>query len=291
MFPNISLQKGIITSFFQGWDTADPQWEKLATKVPSTARSETYAFLGSLPRMRKQRGERVPQKLKDYGYTLVNEEFEASIEVQRADLKDDQTGKFGPLAQSIGQSARLFPDENIFGTLLPGGFASLCYDGQFFFDTDHPIGDTGNVQVNKLTSALASASYNAAKTLLRRMTDDFGTPINQAPTLLLIIPPELESTANAILNAQTLANGASNPDYHTADILVSPWLVDVDNWYLVDTSGILLPFIVQEREFIPIEALEDNSESSWWRKTWYYGTYWRGNFGYGLYQKIVGSLV
>jgi phage major head subunit gpT-like protein len=289
MFPNVSLQKGILTSFFTGWDQANPQWDRVATKVPSTARQETYAFLGSLPRMRKQRGERIPQKLKDYGYTLVNEEFEASIEVQRADLKDDQTGKFAPLAQSIGQSARMYPDEQIFGNLLPAGFASLCYDGQYFFDTDHPIGDTGLIQSNTLSGALTSANYQTARSMLRRMQDDFGTPINQNASLLLVIPPELEATANNILKAEYLASGATNTDYNTADVLVSPWLTSATHWYLFDTSGIILPFIVQEREFIPIEALEDNSESSWWRKTWYYGTYWRGNFGYGLYQKVVGS--
>lgn len=291
MNPTYALKKGLLTSFFAGWDTATPQWSKIATKVPSTARSEDYAWFGSLPRMRKMRGERVPQKLKDYGYTIVNEEYEDSIEVKRADIKDDQTGKFGPLARSIGEAVKMFPDELIFGTLLPNGFTNLAYDGQFFFDVDHPIGDTGSVQSNKLTAALSATTYNQARGMLRRMTDDFGTPINQNPTLLLVIPPELEGTAKQILKAETLANGATNVDFNTADYLVSPWLTDTDNWYLFDTSGVILPFVVQEREFIPFESLEDDSESSWWRKVHYYGTYWRGNAGYGLYQKAVGSLV
>lgn len=291
MDPQFILQKGILTSFFEGWDQAQPTWDKIATKVPSTARQETYAWLGSVPRMRKMRGERIPQKLKDYGYTIINEEYEASIEVKRADLKDDQTGKFGPLAQNIGQSARMYPDELIYGNLLPNGFTNLCYDGAFFFDTVHPIGDTGTVQSNKLTSsALASATYNNAKFLLRRMKDDFGTPINQNPDLLLVIPPELETTARQLLTLEYLASGASNPDYNTAKYLVSPWLTSATSWYLFDVSGILKPFVLQEREFIPMESLADDSESSWWRKVQYFGTYWRGNAGYGLYQKAVGSL-
>jgi len=81
MFPNVSLQKGIISAYFQGWDQAETQWI-ISPQIPSTARQEPTAFLGSLPRMRKQRGERIPPKAERLRLYVVNEEFEASIEVQ-----------------------------------------------------------------------------------------------------------------------------------------------------------------------------------------------------------------
>ena len=40
----------------------------------------------------------------------------------------------------MGQTTRRHPEEMIFG-LLASGFATNCYDGQFFFDTDHPVTD------------------------------------------------------------------------------------------------------------------------------------------------------
>lgn len=285
------LKKGLLTQFFDGWDSAPTQWEKVATKVTSTAREETYGWLGSIPRLREFRGERVPQKLLDYEYTLKNKEFEASIEVRDADIKDDQTGKYGPLVRSIGESARMFPDELIFQTLLPGGFTSLAYDGQFFFDTDHPVGNLGTTQSNKGTAALDATSFQAGRLALMRMQDDYGRPINTNPKLLLVIPPDLLATAEGIIEAEYLASGATNVNYKKADILVVPWLTDTNNWYLLNTNGTVLPFIVQQREFIPFEALEQGSESNWWRKVNYYGTYWRGNAGYGLYQKAYGALV
>lgn len=286
------LAKGLLTNFFEGYNSVETHWQEVATKVPSTARSENYAWIGSIPRLRRMKGERVPKKLLEHTYTITNEEFEASIEVNHADIKDDQTGQYGIQAKSIGESAKAFPDELVFETLLPGGFTSLCYDGQYFFDTDHPIGETGATQSNKITSALDATSFKTARAMLRKMKDDFGRPtLNRNMDLLIVVPADLEGTAETILEALVDASGATNTLKGKARILVADWLSDTNNWYLLNVSGIIKPFVVQEREFIPFEALEEGSESNFMRKKNYYGTYWRGNAGYGLYQKAVGSLV
>ena len=186
------LAKGLLTNFFEGYNSVETHWQEVATKVPSTARSENYAWIGSIPRLRKMRGERIPKKLLEHTYTLTNEEYEASIEVKHADIKDDQTGQYGLQAKSIGESAKVFPDELIFETLLPGGFTSLCYDGQYFFDTDHPIGETGSTQSNKITSALDATSFRTARAMLREMKDDFGSPtVNRNLDLLLVVPANI----------------------------------------------------------------------------------------------------
>ena len=282
------LAKGLLTNFYEGWDAVTPQVDRVAMRVPSTARSETYAWLGSLPRMRKMRGERIPAKLKAYSYTLVNEEYESSIEVKRADIKDDQTGQYGPLARSIGESARLYPDEMVFGTLLPNGFTELCYDGQYFFDTGHPVGD-GTTQSNKLATDLDATQFAAAVKMLEQMKDDNGRPFNKQLDLLLVVGAGNRATAESLIELQYTTGGMSNINYKKAELLVNPWISDDDSWYLINKAGVVKPFVVQEREFIPFEALEDDSEKAFWNKKYFYGTYWRGNFGYGLYQKAVGS--
>ncbi len=287
----ITIRKGLLTNFFEGYDAAETLWDQVATKVPSTAASEDYGWLGSVPRLREMDGERIPQKLMEYTYTLKNKEFEASIEVRHADLKDDQTGKYGPLVRSIGESAKTYPDELVFGSLLPNGFTNLAYDGQYFFDTDHPVGNTGSTFSNKGTAALDATSFNVARVALLKAKDDFGRPVNQGADLRLIIPVDLLSAAEALLEAEFLAGGANNVNYKKASIVVSPWLTDTNNWYLINAQGVIKPFIVQEREFIPFEALEEGSSENWWRKKNYYGTYWRGNAGYGLFQKAYGALV
>jgi len=286
------LAKGLLTSFFEGYNSAVTHWQEVATKVPSTARSENYAWIGSIPRMRKMKGERIPKKLLEHTYTITNEEYEASIEVKHADIKDDQTGQYGIQARSIGESAKVFPDELVFETLLPNGVSELCYDGQYFFDTDHPVGETGATQSNKITTALDAASFRTARAMLRKMKDDFGSPtLNRNLDLLLVVPADLEGTAEAILEAERDAAGATNTLKGKARILVADWLADTNNWYLLNVAGVIKPFVVQEREFIPFEALEEGSTENFMRKKNYYGTYWRGNAGYGLYQKAVASIV
>ena len=286
------LAKGLLTNFFEGYNGTQTYWQEVATKVPSTARSENYSWIGSIPRLRKMNGERIPKKLLEHTYSIVNEEYEASIEVKHADLKDDQTGQYGIQAKSIGEAVKQFPDELIFETLIPGGTTGLAYDGQYFFDTDHPIGETGSTQSNKITSALDATSFRTARAMLRKMKDDFGSPtVNRNLDLLLVVPADLEGTAEAILEAERDANGATNTLKGKARILVADWLADTNNWYLLNVAGTIKPFVLQEREFIPFEALEEGSTENFMRKKNYYGTYWRGNAGYGLYQNAIGAIV
>jgi len=59
----------------------------------------------------------------------------------------------------MGQQTRRHPEELIFG-LLASGFATNCYDGQFFFDTDHPVQDAnGTVTSVANTDGGAGAAW------------------------------------------------------------------------------------------------------------------------------------
>ncbi|WP_268935075.1 Mu-like prophage major head subunit gpT family protein [Spartinivicinus ruber] len=53
------------------------------------------------------------------------------------------TGIYAPMFQEMGRATSAFPDELTF-PLLQAGFAETCYDGQYFFDNDHPV----NTQVD-----------------------------------------------------------------------------------------------------------------------------------------------
>ena len=45
---------------------------------------------------------------------------------------------YGDIAQSYGLSVTDLKNDLVFG-LIAAGFAGVCYDSQFFFDTDHPV--------------------------------------------------------------------------------------------------------------------------------------------------------
>lgn len=124
---------------FQGaWQQAPSMFERVATVVPSSTSEEKYAWLGTMPRFREWLGDRQLQSLKTHDYTIKNKSFENTIEVDRDDIRDDKIGIYTPLIQQLGAESKTHPDELVFAA-LQAGFNSLCYDGQYFFDVDHPV--------------------------------------------------------------------------------------------------------------------------------------------------------
>ena len=83
-------------------------------------------------------GERQIQKMQAQGMSIENKTYESTVSIPRTDIEDDQVGLFRPMVQQAGQSAAELPDDLVFG-LLKAGKTTLCYDGQNFFDTDHPV--------------------------------------------------------------------------------------------------------------------------------------------------------
>ncbi|MFQ2659214.1 Mu-like prophage major head subunit gpT family protein [Aeromonas caviae] len=133
-----SLFTGFKKNFEDAKGEAPTQYEKIATVIKSTTKSNTYGWLGKFPSLRKWVGERVIESMKTHGYQIVNEDFEATVAVDRNDIADDELGIYAPLFAEMGRSAGVHPDELCFG-LLGAGFTTPCYDAQYFFDTDHPV--------------------------------------------------------------------------------------------------------------------------------------------------------
>lgn len=137
------LYTAVKSHFQQGQRLYTPLWPKIATLVPSTTKSESYAWLGEFTRLREWIGEREINRMKVHGYTLENKKFEGTEGIPSEYVEDDQYGVLMPKFQDMGYAAATHPDEMLFALLL-AGFTETCYDGQFFFDTDHPVGEEGN---------------------------------------------------------------------------------------------------------------------------------------------------
>lgn len=133
-----SLFTGFKKNFEDAKSEAPAQYTKIATVIKSTTKSNTYGWLGKFPSLRKWVGDRVIESMKAHGYQIVNEDFEATVAVDRNDIADDELGIYAPMFAEMGRSAGIHPDELCFG-LLGAGFTTPCYDSQYFFDTDHPV--------------------------------------------------------------------------------------------------------------------------------------------------------
>lgn len=125
-------------AFKNGFARAENFYSQVATEVPSASKSNLYAFLGQFPKMREWLGDRQYKNLQAHTYSVLNKPFESTVAVPKPDVEDDQYGVYSTLMEEMGYTAKLHPDELVFA-LLAAGASSLCYDGQFFFDTDHPV--------------------------------------------------------------------------------------------------------------------------------------------------------
>ena len=294
---NTALQgifTGYKTLFQQAFGETTPQWTKIATAVPSATKKETYAWLGSFPRLREWISERAINKLKAHGYTITNKKFEATVEIGKDDIEDDSYGVYAPHISELGRAAATLPDELIFG-LLATGFTEKCYDGQPFFSAAHK--DEKITQSNLGTAALSLTSYAAARTQMMSLKDAHGKPLGLLPTLL-VVPPALEGAARKILKAETLVETSGNTQTFisniykdSAELLVAPQLgSSTTAWYLIDASHKIKPLIYQERkkpEFTSIIDAKD--ENVFMRGTYLYGVDCRCNAGFGLWQMAYGS--
>lgn len=132
------LFKAYNAAYNQGFRDTQPLWPTLATEVPSTTKENHYAWLGQFPKLREWLGDREVASMEAYDYVVKNKKFESTVGVPRDDIEDDTYGVYTPLMKEMGYAAATHPDELIW-PLLASGIATPCYDGQYFFDTDHPV--------------------------------------------------------------------------------------------------------------------------------------------------------
>jgi phage major head subunit gpT-like protein len=133
-----ALYTGFKLSFQGGFGRAPSQYQQVAMTVPSTTAEETYAWMRDLPGIREWIGDRVVHNVSASGYTVRNKRWELTIGVDRDRIDDDQYGVFAPMFDNMGQLTGEHPNRLVF-PLLNAGFSSIAADGQYFFDSDHPV--------------------------------------------------------------------------------------------------------------------------------------------------------
>lgn len=287
-----------LKKIFDGaFEAAESSWNQVAMEVPSNGKSNTYAWIDKFPKMRKWVGDKVVKQLSAHAYTIVNDDFEATVEVDRNDIEDDEVGIYKPQAEMAGESSKQWADELVY-TTLTNGFTEKCYDGNTFYADNHAVGEGKSKKLvsNRLNAPLkidtlaeAKASYGVARTMIRSVKDEEGRPLNLTPNLL-VVPPALEDTANALMTTDRLEDGKVNPYKGTAKVLVVGWLKTDTEWHLLDARKSIKPIVFQPRKKpVFVKQTDTSSEAVFMRKKFKFGAEARGAAGYGLWQMAVGS--
>jgi phage major head subunit gpT-like protein len=159
-----TLYIGYNAAFQQGIGQATSQYSAITMTVPAATKSIDYGFLAKIPGVREWIGPRQLKALQKYKYQIDEKPWEQTVEVDRDDIETDNIGIYNPLFTEMGQATASHYDTLAFAT-LKGGFAAPCYDGQYFFDTDHPV-------LNEQGQEISVSNYQAGSGAPWFLVDD-----------------------------------------------------------------------------------------------------------------------
>lgn len=297
--------RNIRQEFFKRLDQAERgSWAgKVASVFNSDRLTEEYRWLGNIPAMREWIGSRKEQPIRSDVYRLTNKPYESTLAVYREELRRDKTGQ---LLIRIGEQAAAAVshwEELLSALIIAGETTDLCYDGQFYFDTDHVSGASGT-QTNDLTATEVPAANVGTTTAptstelsniflqmvqhLYSLKDDVGQPINQnAKSFLVMVPTAFWAAAAQVLTKEFLTQGVSNPARDIGinfEVVQNPRLTWTTKLAMFRMDGAMKPLIMQSEQEMLIQSLQDGSEEDFKNRRFLYGiSNWR-TVGFGLWQ-------
>lgn len=293
----VALETSFQTIFTEALHGASSStmWPKFATRFPNTAAALDLNWIAAIPGMKKMAGAAQLNNLELVKWSIDNEEFEDTIALKVKDIERDQIGIYTPRLQMLAGAGARHPDQ-LLGALMLAGFSTKDYTGKNFFDTGKkhfPGVKAGTTFDNKITDALDSTSFKAARTMLKTMKivfpDGSETKLNLGTDLTLIVSPTNEDVARQILTAEQI-DGTSNTLRGAAKLEVWGELGDSAAWFLMDGAYPIKPFAFSDEKPVSLTSCTNLQDSHvLLNKEFIYQAYSRGNMGYTLPQLCVGS--
>ena len=287
-------EAGIKSEFFQRFSEVNEQtyWAELSTRIPTNRASEKFAFLGSVPQMREWGTGRLAKGLFDETYDIQAMKYEATLEVDRDELDDDQTGQLRVRIRELADRAATHKDREIERLLINGATAGFhSFDGVPFFDATHVFGNSG-AQDNDIGASASTAtdptvaefrkSLSAAIAQLLSFKDDQGQPKSQsARGFFAVVPATMYVTALEAVNATMVNSTSAVALSGAAKVITLPGLSTASVWYLLKTDASVRPFVFLDRAAVEFKALAEGSGEEFLREKYYYGVRARYRIAYG----------
>lgn len=290
--------KAVVGRFYRRLEEFAQQtwWTKLAMHFASTQESETYRWLGMVPQVREWKGGRKIRPLRSAGATIVNKTWESTVRIDADEQRRDKTGQIMVRINELARRVAMHPNK-LLSTLIQNGAATVGYDGQFFFDTDHSEGDSG-VQSNSITVDIGTPSSPTDAQMydgivrgisqLLTLRDDHGEPLNEGARSFLVMAPMGLLPATLAAVSSKLLNDTSNPLVEGGpfklDWVANPRLNWTDRFAVFRTDGDARPFIFQEELPVQMQVLAEGSELEMNENQHQYGVKAVHEVGYGFWQ-------
>lgn len=179
----------------------------------------------------RENGEFTAGVINDAGEAFAVETFGKIFALTRQALVNDDLGSFEQSSRMFGQGAAL-TEARLFAGLLEmnAGAGPTLSDNRTLFHADH-----GNRPASG--GALSVETLSAARVAMRRQKGLSNEAIQVQPALL-VVPPELETTAQKLVAEITAASvDEVNPFTDTLAVLVDAHLTSATRWYLAAKPG------------------------------------------------------
>lgn len=272
----------------------------LSMLFQSDQASEEYRWLGMAPAMREWIGGRNAKGFRENGLILKNKEFEATMEVLVSELRRDKTGQILVRINEMADRTNAHWAKLV-SALIVAAESTVCYDGQYFFDTDHSEGDSGtqdnDISYNVTTTTAPTAAemeaaiLNAVASILG-FKDDQAEPMNEgANSFRVMVPVPFMGAAAAALKNPVIVDGSGSRTNTIVNIGgfsfaldVNPRLTWTTKFAVFRADGNTKPFIRQEETEVQVDAVAEGSELEFNENKHRYGVKASRNAGYGYWQ-------
>lgn len=244
--------------------------------------SETYNWIGQTPAMREWVGQRAAKGFTGQGVTIFNTHYESTIEIKNKDARRDKTGQIRVRMEELADRGRSHWG-SLLSTLLINGPSTACYDGQYFFDTDHvdPSADYQTSQSNDISVDISTLpgvgtddtpsapnltqmqlSIFAGIKQIIAFKDDRGEPMNEdARRFMVVVPVGLYDKAVAAVSG--LVTTALVQNFNPAvlaglvvDVQMNARLTWTDSFAVFRTDSPTKAFIRQTEQEVELKVKE-----------------------------------
>ena len=225
-----------------------------------------------------------------YKTSYTHREWVKGIKVERKLVDDDLYNIINKRPAQLALVAKRTREKHG-ASLFNSAFNTSVFTGgdtKALCDTGHTYVGTSTTVSNKGTTALSQTAVEATRLLMRQFTDETDNLLTARGDTLLV-PPQLEETANIIVGT-TQDVGTANNDINFSKgkykIIVWDYLSDSNNWFMIDSR--MAKLFLKWFNRIPVEFNKDKDFDTYIAK---WSVYTRYSYGFSGFPFIYGHEV
>jgi len=265
-------------------------WTEYGIEVPSSSLKTLHAWLVDQEQVTEWKGSRILADMGTLVWEVINRDWQIGWKFHERQIRDDLKGLTQLAimkARSYGQKWKNHEDKLCADT-VQAGVSKECYDGQYFFDTDHPVdvyGITSGTFANLFTGrGLTLANFDFGLQQLKQMKLPDGSPwVGPGSKIKLLhettnnlraqqLCKEAWFSPSAAFGLSGTSGASTNPFVGQAENIENQWMNDEPGvWYLAAEVYGIKPIMFQRRQDVETDEQGPGSAIYFEKKEYHIG--------------------